>query len=189
MSTEAQLAHSTRKLNNAIKSKEALSKSESQLQAKVTSLQQELASVTKAAERAQGMIYFVIFILKLILCWHSRGTPTDFRAQCCSKRRKSRRISSTVCLDLLSYAMEILTTCRIHRKASASVLAVDERQSLETLTREEKTAGRILAQASDKAQGFDDKKITRTEELHQQNAKREEVRLRFVTSKPHTEFQ
>jgi structural maintenance of chromosome 1 len=56
VSTEAQLAHSTRKINNAVKSKEALSKSETQLQAKVTSLQQELASVTKAAERAQGAI-------------------------------------------------------------------------------------------------------------------------------------
>jgi structural maintenance of chromosome 1 len=54
VSTEAQLAHSRRKLNNAIKSKEALSNSETQLQAKVSSLQQELASVTKAAERAQG---------------------------------------------------------------------------------------------------------------------------------------
>ena len=56
----------------------ALSKSESQLQA-VTSLQQELASVMKAAERAQGIVYFVIFILKLIVCWHSRGTPMDFK--------------------------------------------------------------------------------------------------------------
>jgi prefoldin subunit 5 len=43
-----------RKLNNAIKSKETLSKSETQLQTKLTTLQQELASVTKAAERAQG---------------------------------------------------------------------------------------------------------------------------------------
>jgi structural maintenance of chromosome 1 len=57
VSTEAQLAHSTRKLNNAIKSKEALSKSENQLQAKLTSLQEELASVTKAAERAQGVTF------------------------------------------------------------------------------------------------------------------------------------
>jgi len=57
VSTEAQLAHSTRKLNNAIKSNEALSKTETQLQTKVTSLQQELALVAKAAERAQGTIY------------------------------------------------------------------------------------------------------------------------------------
>ena len=62
-----------------------------------------------------------------------------------------------------------------HSKASSSVLAVDERQSLETLTREEKTASRTLAQLSEKEQGFEEKKTTRTEELHQRNAKREEV--------------
>ena len=57
VSTEAQLAHSRRRLKNAIKSKETLAKSETQLQTKLTSLQQELASVTKAAERAQGATY------------------------------------------------------------------------------------------------------------------------------------
>ena len=62
-------------------------------------------------------------------------------------------------------------------KASSSVLAVDERQSLETLTREEKTASRTLAQLSEKEQGYNEKKTTRTEELHQRNAKREEVGL------------
>ena len=67
-----------------------------------------------------------------------------------------------------------------HRKASSSVLAVDERQSLETLTREEKTASRTLAQLSEKEQGFDEKKTTRTEELHQRNAKREEVGLPVI---------
>ena len=63
VSTEAQLAHSRRKLNNAIKSKETLSKSETQLQTKLTSLQQELASVTKAAERAQGANLLILWIL------------------------------------------------------------------------------------------------------------------------------
>ena len=50
VSTEAQLAHSTQKLNNAIKSTEAPSKTETQLQDKVTLLQQELASAKKAAK-------------------------------------------------------------------------------------------------------------------------------------------
>jgi hypothetical protein len=74
-----------------------------------------------------------------------------------------------------------------HSKASSSVLAVDERQSLETLTREEKTASRTLAQLSEKEQGFDEKKTTRTEELHQRNAKREEVGLPVscLQLKPH----
>jgi len=41
-------------MNNAEKSKEEIAKTKAQLQAKVTSLQQELVSVKKAAERAQG---------------------------------------------------------------------------------------------------------------------------------------
>jgi len=41
-------------MNNAEKSKEDVSKTKAQLQAKVTSLQQELVSVKKAAEHAQG---------------------------------------------------------------------------------------------------------------------------------------
>ncbi|KAF8802737.1 condensin complex subunit SMC1 [Phlegmacium glaucopus] len=143
VSTEAQLAHSTRKLNNAIKSKEALSKSETQLQAKVTSLQQELVSVTKAAERVQ---------------------------------EEHRRISGRN----VALSEESLEEYR-RLKASSSILAVDERQSLETLTREEKTASRILAQLSEKEQGFDEKKTTRTEELHQQNAKREELEQRIAS--------
>jgi hypothetical protein len=98
VSTEAQLAHSTRKLNNAIKSKEALSKNETQLQTKVRSLQQELASVTKVAERAQGVIKppCGFYILRLISYWPSRGTPAEFRTQCGIERREFRRISSTV---------------------------------------------------------------------------------------------
>ena len=77
-----------------------------------------------------------------------------------------------------------------HSKASSSVLAVDERQSLETLTREEKTASRKLTQLSEKEQGFDEKKTTRTEELHQRNAKREEVglsRLLLTVETPYLE--
>ena len=67
------------------------------------------------------------------------------------------------------------------------MLAVDERQSLETLTREEKTASRALAQLTEKEQGFDEKKTTRTEELQQRNAKREEVGLLVscLQLKPH----
>ena len=41
-------------MNNAEKSKEDVSKTKAQLQAKVTSLQQELVSVKKAAECVQG---------------------------------------------------------------------------------------------------------------------------------------
>jgi hypothetical protein len=109
VSTEAQLAHSTRKLNNAIKSKQGLSKNETLLQTKVTSLQQELASVTKAAERAQGALSLsVISILILTPYWYSRGTSADFRTQCGIKRKEFGRISSTVGCHL---ACTILWRC------------------------------------------------------------------------------
>ncbi|PPQ70346.1 hypothetical protein CVT25_000126 [Psilocybe cyanescens] len=60
-------------------------------------------------------------------------------------------------------------------KASSSVLAVDERQSLETLTREEKTSARALAQLSEREEGYLEKKTLRTEELDSQNAKKQEL--------------
>ena len=65
VATEAQITHSTRKLNNAAKSKEELVKTETQLQTKVTALQQELVAVEKAAKKAQGQLscFCNIFIL------------------------------------------------------------------------------------------------------------------------------
>ncbi|KAF8630781.1 hypothetical protein AX15_002729 [Amanita polypyramis BW_CC] len=60
-------------------------------------------------------------------------------------------------------------------KASASVLAVDERQSLETLTREEKTVSRSLAQLKEKQEGLEEKKETRMGELETQNEKKSEL--------------
>ncbi len=55
------------------------------------------------------------------------------------------------------------------------MLAVDERQSLESITREEKTASRSLSQLSEKEREFEERKATLTEELGSQNAKRQEV--------------
>ena len=45
------------------------------------------------------------------------------------------------------------------RKASASVLAVDERQSLESLIRDEKTVGRALAQLKEKHEKLSEERI------------------------------
>jgi hypothetical protein len=61
------------------------------------------------------------------------------------------------------------------RKARASVLAIDERQKLETLTRDEKTANRALTQLSEKQQGLEEKINTRRDDLAAQNAKKLEV--------------
>ncbi|KAF8961627.1 hypothetical protein BDZ97DRAFT_1905485 [Flammula alnicola] len=54
VATEAQITHASRKLNNALKSKEDSAKNEAQLKAKVAALQQELTALGKAAQRAQG---------------------------------------------------------------------------------------------------------------------------------------
>lgn len=69
MATEAQITHATRKMNNARKTKEDLAKNQIQLEAKVAALQQELATVGRAAERAQGAVSFcssviIIFIFQ-----------------------------------------------------------------------------------------------------------------------------
>jgi structural maintenance of chromosome 1 len=60
-------------------------------------------------------------------------------------------------------------------KARANVLAVDERQQLETLTRDEKTTNRTLVQLTERRQGFEEKIATRNEDLSTQTGKRAEV--------------
>lgn len=56
---------------------------------------------------------------------------------------------------------------------------MDERQSLETLRREEKTAARALAQLSEKEQTTTERKVSRTEELATLTEKRQEVCILF----------
>ncbi|EIW51887.1 cohesin complex subunit psm1 [Trametes versicolor FP-101664 SS1] len=60
-------------------------------------------------------------------------------------------------------------------KASASILAVDERQSLETLSRDEKTAGRTLAQLKDKLEQLTQKRDKLSEEDRTQSQKKAEL--------------
>lgn len=68
------------------------------------------------------------------------------------------------------------------RKSNASMQAVDERQALETLSREEKTANRTLAQLTERSQNFEEKKKTRSDELHSQLERKGEVYLNFPSS-------
>ena len=62
-----------------------------------------------------------------------------------------------------------------HRKAAASVLAVDERQSLQTLTRDEKTASRTLSQLKDKSEQQTQKREKLAEEERTLSQKASEV--------------
>ncbi|KAK2462607.1 hypothetical protein APHAL10511_005340 [Amanita phalloides] len=64
-------------------------------------------------------------------------------------------------------------------KASASVLAVDERQALEALTREEKSVSRSLAQLREKQEGMEEKRTTRTQELETLSEKRTELEAKI----------
>ncbi|KAJ7068585.1 condensin complex subunit SMC1 [Mycena amicta] len=60
-------------------------------------------------------------------------------------------------------------------KAAASVLAVDERQSLEALTREQKTVARTLDQLKEKQQGMLETQETRASEAEAQSARKAEL--------------
>lgn len=67
------------------------------------------------------------------------------------------------------------------------MLAVDERQSLESLSREEKIAGRTLAQLNEKEKEFEELKFQREEERRSLNAKLQEVR-HCIRSRPLDSF-
>lgn len=107
MATEAQITHATRKINNARKTKEDLAKNQNQLEAKVAALQQELATVGRAAERAQGAVSFVeLYNQTYILV---RGATKGVPAQCRSERRELGGISAAVCISIISRQTFILT--------------------------------------------------------------------------------
>jgi structural maintenance of chromosome 1 len=54
VAAEAQITHSTRKINNALKTKDEVVRNEEKLAEKVAMLEKELVSVRKAADAAQG---------------------------------------------------------------------------------------------------------------------------------------
>jgi len=65
----------------------------------------------------------------------------------------------------------------IFRKAQASVLAVEERQTLEKLTREEKTASRTFAQLRDKQEELERKRASLREDGDSYEGKKTDVRM------------
>jgi len=156
-------------MNNAEKSKEDVAKTKAQLQAKVTSLQQELVSVKKAAECAQGQ-------------WaeHYPSSPS-YQVKSAEQRKASRHnmnvwTSIENCEDDLVHCLAFLIDY-ILSKASASVLAVDKRQSLESITQKEKAASCTWSQLFEKESEVEERKAALTEGLGSQNTKRQEVSL------------
>jgi hypothetical protein len=76
----------------------------------------------------------------------------------------------------LSSSIDIPST----RKAAANILAVDERQSLDTLMRDEKTAARVLTQLTERQQGLEEKRGARGDELRVLGERRAEVGWPFL---------
>ena len=62
----------------------------------------------------------------------------------------------------------------------ASRLAIEERQNLETLSRDEKTTIRSLAQVSERCSALETKKVALSEDLNLWTGRRAEVRLRII---------
>ncbi|KAH9170044.1 cohesin complex subunit psm1 [Lactarius sanguifluus] len=131
---EASIAHSTRKLNNAQKLREQVSKDVDKQATKVRSYQADLETVQKAANEAQE-----------------------------AQRQASQ--------DSLSLSEESLEEYR-RLKAQASVLAVEERQALEKLTRDEKTASRTFSQLRDRQEEFEQKRTSLREDNDTYEAKK-----------------
>ncbi|KAH8082807.1 cohesin complex subunit psm1 [Cristinia sonorae] len=113
---EAQMAHATRKRDNAQKIKDQVEKDADKQQRKLDGLRKDLELVQRAANAAQ----------------------------------EAQRAASQTNLSLSEESLEEYRRL----KAQASILAVDERQSLETLSRDEKTTGRALTQLREKKENF-----------------------------------
>ncbi|KAG6898016.1 hypothetical protein C0992_007012 [Termitomyces sp. T32_za158] len=137
VAVEAQITHSTRKINNAIKTRDEVARNEQKLRNQVESLEKELASVRRAADLAQ---------------------------------EEQRRVTQ----NNMSLSAESLEEYR-KLKASANVLAIDERQSLERLTRDEKATGRTVTQLTDREKALSEKRDTRSGELNVQAEKKAEL--------------
>lgn len=65
------------------------------------------------------------------------------------------------------------------------MLAVDERQALETLTRDEKTASRALAQLKDKQKELEQKRDRLAEDVKVHSERKAEVCSDSVHMEPH----
>ncbi|KAH6918179.1 cohesin complex subunit psm1 [Coprinopsis sp. MPI-PUGE-AT-0042] len=133
---EAQIAHATRKLDNAVKSKGEIGDNETKLRAKVEAIKKDLELVKKDAAKAA------------------------------EEQRRASTHNVALSDESLAQYQALKTT--------ASAQAVDERQALETLSREEKTSGRILSQLQDKVKGFQERQRSREEDIETQSTRRAE---------------
>jgi hypothetical protein len=97
-------------------------------------------------------------------------------------------LSETSLAEYRSLSVIRSSICRFvlmpHRKASASVFAVSERQALETLGRDEKTASRTLAQLKARNEDMERNREKLRGEEETQRAHKSEVRVFLVRASP-----
>ncbi|KAH9976926.1 cohesin complex subunit psm1, partial [Russula compacta] len=137
VAVEASIAHSTRKLNNAQKLQDQVSKEVEKQATKLRGYQVDLETVQRAADEAQ----------------------------------EAQRQASQNNLSLSEGRLEEYRRL----KAQTSVLAVEERQALEKLAREEKTASRTFAQLRDKQEELERKRASLHEDSDVHEAKRTDL--------------
>jgi hypothetical protein len=129
-----------------------------------------------------------MFSMDLVVCasklrHNDRDTTETFDAQPVLERGKSSGIPQIVRSAAANLSIDHLMIPSYSRKASASVLAVDERQSLETLTRDEKTASRSLTQLKDNLKDLDQKNEKFVEDARVHSECKAQVRLAFIPIK------
>ncbi|KAJ8594932.1 RecF/RecN/SMC protein [Rhizopogon salebrosus TDB-379] len=140
---DAQIKHSTRKLQNAKKMQEQVGNDAERQQAKLQGLMRDLANAKQAADEAAE-----------------------------AQRRASQHNVSLSETSLAEYRS---------LKASASVLAISERQALETLSRDEKTAARTLAQSKAKHEDMERNRERLRGEEETQQANKSELEDKLAT--------
>lgn len=136
----------------------------------MNSLMRDLEQVQHAANAAQGMLS--TYTEDNLLNNLQRNRDERAGVTCLSAKRAWRNIADCMVLCCQHWPH---TDGRC-RKSQASVLAVDERQSLETLTRDEKTSSRALTQMKEKLEHFTNQKSKLQEDDAAQKLKRTEVR-------------
>ncbi|KIJ62116.1 hypothetical protein HYDPIDRAFT_169279 [Hydnomerulius pinastri MD-312] len=151
VATDEKIKHSTRKMQNAMAMRDQVGKDEERQRAKLDVLRRDLQIARRAADEAAEA--------------HRRAS------------QQNTALSEESLAEYRSFYPDPNTP----RKASASVLAVSERQSLETLGRDEKTAARTLSQLKAKMEEMEAKKVKLNEDATSQGEKKDELEQKLTT--------
>ena len=104
--------------------------------------------------------------------YQQRHSAERLRATSRSARKTLKNI---VACEYTLHSTRVLASNSFDRKAQAAVLAVEERQSYETLKRDERTSARTLAQLKEKLETQQEKAQRLRSDRDTQTEKRQEV--------------